>query len=887
MNIKKAAKKIVALASGSTMVAATLVGAMAYDLQDFPQDQFLVDGQFDGKIALGSTADVEDVIGATDIISALQAVNTVEVPVEGSSSTVVVQGDSEKIGQSSDLLEIGEYIGDVRESMGEDDLEMLMSGRITTAQGSTDYTQTLDLDVTNADTGDVRLAENDDKEVDTYLYFASKQDMFTVELEFTSGLESDVESGVAVDLEDESFNFLGQTYSIVTATTENDGSGLTLELIAGDVTDTLEDGQSKTYTVLGPDGNEKDYEVTLLLVSTSGTPQAKLLINGEATDALEDGETDQLEDGTEIGIREILASNRNFEGDSGSLVEFYLGANKIVWEDGGTVEINRENIDDATVTFQYTNTVSSGNGELSIRSIDYNVSADAAEGSDIFVPKGMGLRSQMDEPEGLLNEQWDIIFEGLTEPDGDYISFSPNGDDEYDLEFVNTRGEEFDVPFFNNPTGANQVHFGDDDDDFWFAEFYTDLASDLVDDSGTFVIGEDDFFLLTHDDDQDKGKSWILQFNDVETDKQRVEFNQLGSGSDVEFSYDYKFNESADSVNATTLFANPSGDISLGGNDYSFWLRDVGGAGTTYTLAVDMDNDGTLAGISADANDGATSASDVVNVVVNGGGILTLSDKVDVDATLASDSFNATLTTLAKNVDSSVAQVVNISFTTSGNDVDLDIPSSSAVAMFDGTWFNEDLKDSDAEVGMDGYGAYFEATDDTDDADSLDIWYPQQQREALVYVIGGDVETSTVGGSTNTIVNVLPVGLSVLDTDVEVGEENLIVVGGPCVNSAAGELLGNPADCTEGFEPGMAMVRSFETGSNVAVLVAGYNPEDTVRASQLVAEHIVDGVDDFEGESIEVSWPSGNTPVVRMGSEMDMDAEADMDDSEDDSEDEA
>ena len=419
MNIKKAAKRIVALASGTGMVAATLMGALAYDLADYPSE-FIEGGQFDGKIVLGASAAVEDVIGATDIIAALQAASTTEVPVEGSTTTVVVEGDAVKIGESADLLEIGEYIGDVRESLDEDDLEMLMSGRVTTSKGSTEYTQTMDLDVSTAgDTGLVKLDRNKEDETEMFLYFEGGETIFSFDLEFTSGLESDLDTLVAEDLEDESFMFLGQEYSIVAATCDAVAPcDLVIELIAGDVVATLEEGQSKTYTVQDEDGNEKDYEVTLLLVSTTTPVKAKFLINGEVTDALEDAETDTLQDGTEIGVREILASDRDFEGDSGSLVEFYLGANKITFDTGNNnVEVNRESMNNAWVDINYTDTATATAGDITVRSITYNVTADATSGSNIFIAEGESLRDYQDEPESLLNEIWDISFQGLSEPD--------------------------------------------------------------------------------------------------------------------------------------------------------------------------------------------------------------------------------------------------------------------------------------------------------------------------------------------------------------------------------------------------------------------------------------------------------------------------------------
>ena len=64
--------------------------------------------------------------------------------------------DAVEIGSPSDLLEINEVIGNVRETLTEVDLDMLQGGQITTNLGSTDYNQYLRfMDNNNVDRGKV------------------------------------------------------------------------------------------------------------------------------------------------------------------------------------------------------------------------------------------------------------------------------------------------------------------------------------------------------------------------------------------------------------------------------------------------------------------------------------------------------------------------------------------------------------------------------------------------------------------------------------------------------------------------------------------------------------------------------------------------------------
>ncbi len=82
-------------------------------------------------------------------------------------------------------------------------------------------------------------------------------------------------------------------------------------------------------------------------------------------------------------------------------------------------------------------------------------------------------------------------------------------------------------------------------------------------------------------------------------------------------------------------------------------------------------------------------------------------------------------------------------------------------------------------------------------------------------------------------------GATKLDSEIaSVPAQNLIVVGNPCVNTVAAELLGFPSDCTEGFEPGKAKIQLFQhANGNYALLIAGYSGEDTRLAAKVLANY--------------------------------------------------
>jgi hypothetical protein len=119
----------------------------------------------------------------------------------------------------------------------------------------------------------------------------------------------------------------------------------------------------------------------------------------------------------------------------------------------------------------------------------------------------------------------------------------------------------------------------------------------------------------------------------------------------------------------------------------------------------------------------------------------------------------------------------------------------------------------------------------------------------------------TLGVGDNTVTGVvksvgaqpLPVGLAILDSELSspdaVKEDNYIVVGGPCANSAAASLMDVTAEtCTEGFTPGEALIKLYENDDNYQLLVAGYNGVDTLLATQVLASY-EDFLSEFEGKT--------------------------------------
>ncbi len=615
-SLKKVIRKMATVGTALAMLGATISGAAALNLADYP-GPFVQNGVYSSNNAfvVGAKAAASDTLGLAEVATNLQFQSKTCVP-GGSSGSTTVSGDSIGISEGSDLLEIREDMGSVRETITELELDGLRGGVVTTDEGTTEYNQYLRFAVSgNKITApEVNFTANDATVEDVSDFLVVKEGsnistaFFEYELEFEEGLESDVVSNKLDDLEDEELVILGRVYNIVNTAIDTANDEITIEMLGGNIYDVLEEGEEKTYTIDG-----KDYKVEVLIIEDTSPETVTFRINGKLTDQLDEGETEVLDDGTLVGVSDLI-NNDAGESGSGDLVEFYLGANKLEIRDNEydddvfeqRVEIDNENIEDAWVQIKL-NEVSST--EVEVTSIKYRLNADALPGtSDIFIPAGHGVREYLDEPQGMLGD-WDIRYEGLTDTGVTLVKLDPSGDDRYRLTLENRRGEVYNFPYLSREGGT--LKYGDDDDEFVFIEGLVDNLSNSNINIANFTpnIGDDDYFILSDMDTgiDDTSFSHIVRYESVDTSNRQLLFDDLATGS-RRFTYE---------VLNTNISGLGRANLVFGGNTYVAFVENStnanhtanGKAGVGNRLAIDMNNDGDI-------------LVDEIRFTINGGGIL-------------------------------------------------------------------------------------------------------------------------------------------------------------------------------------------------------------------------------------------------------------------------
>lgn len=838
MRFGKAIKKIIALGTGATMMGATVMGAMAADLSELPSP-FIKDGKLNGVLVIGDKAAAEDVIGVSDILSSLQYSATTAA---GSTTTdVSVEGDAWKVGTSTNTMELAENlesgmaanretIADITSSSYIDDGEMpglLADGVCSNSKGDASYEQRLYFEDTTS--GYVLYTENDNDETDTFLYFPNGKQIARYELEFTSSLESDVDdsSGSATttglyltDMEDLDITMLGKDYNIVQARrVASTGSSVKLILMGGAVKDTLLEGETKTYTVDG-----QDFETTLDYVSST---QTRFTVNGETSRLLKDGDTDKLSDGTELGVSEILY--QDYAGGIHSAT-FFLGAQKMELKDSiisdsaysYELKVSDETIDGAYVYIEG----SDDNSTFKIDKIVVNMSAD----DDFYVPVNGKLSEipEMLEPQVLFTENWDIEYLGLSAADVEEIKVKPKGSDDYELEFADGSGDQASLPLVNAVSGTT-IRFGDTDDDLIVQENKS--------------ISKDDYFILVNENENDgERSSYALRYRGSDrstADNPTLKFDNLGSGDRITRPISVG---TTTAVGTGAVVANEVGELKLGGS--TFKLYNASGHGTKdFDILVDIDADGSITSQRAALNTKYGARIDIINAS---------STNVELNiSTVYSEHYdNLVPTSFVFNISAASAEVSIGKDSEDKHD-----------------WKTPEGEDN-TEYAYSAMGAMAKFQNPTSDPGTLTIEYPKEQRAPLVYVTSkaSTVSKSEVSSGEAVVVNRIEVGATKLASEVsDITSQNAILVGGPCANAAAAEVMGNPADCAAGFEAGKGLIQLFENDGNVAMLVAGYSAADTRAAAKVVANY---ADYDLAGMKMEVTTATSTVTEVSADEEV-------------------
>ncbi len=759
--MKKLVKSIIALGTGVAMVGATLVGAMAYDLSQYPAP-FVQNGQFNGYIVVGQNAKASDVIGATSIGMALQAANVVETPIQGSSETVVEGG--QPIETSSSKLYLGNSLSDIKASFTSTEFPTMLASGNLVADDGTEYPYSVV--IKNPDFSVDYGIPTDETNPTAYLDTSSGN--YEIDINFDKVVNMSQLTGKEITL-------FGKTYTIGSAS-EVSASKLTLYSASVD----------QTFPAVGPNGPETKVkvggsEISLRVegVSNSGGVNSAVLdVNGES-------KTVYVDHSYIIGGQRVYVKGINVMQipESAGTVRLFIGSNKIEFDSDGTVKTG-----DPLKTLDGVEVSGNPNFEQ-LTSLKIQVSPDQFDNSIDHIDVGSEL---VDPLFGAFKYQFTGETPAYNASSRETTTIQPDGSKKIQITFTNRDGQKITWdPYYFDGSGYHLSVNG---------QYPVDTSCG----SNTSVIGLNDYFILNVKGDY----THVLQLKKIRhstDDGYNIDVKDLATGNTQTFTYDS---------------SSKSGVLRFDGEEINFYIND------SYTGMWINDTEG--------------SCSDTLYTKDGAGiklGAAGSTSSITFEEEAASDWVNPVSGVNATNI------ALNLVNDTSSSTGGVEISRPSLVY---------EIGDSHDWSGVTQYGTYVQY----DDSSYKTVFhYADDATKYNVFLAPTEAMTKTTStGLVTEKVNPISPTAAVLDSEVtDPMDKNLIVVGGPCVNTVAATLMGNPSDCTAGFEQGKAIIKLFNhDNGKVALLVAGYSAEDTRRAALALADY-KDYADKLKGTEVIVS----------------------------------
>jgi len=794
----KILKKIATVLGSALMIGATMGFAAA---ASYPAP-FIQNGAANVGIVYGTGTGVDATDQTQGNLIMADLSTTLSEQATGGSSTVI-GGDYVQLERSTDKFNLMNNMSSFYSKLDESELSTVLAEGVYTNDDHDDFDYEQDIVLGSG----IQLKHfldadfNDEKPIIGF-DLSSDQHLLNYTLDFTPDNAQGADTSWS-GIINSYLPLFGQEYYVLSMT------NTTITLLNAAASGELSEGETTTITTA-----DTSYEVSVAYIDTDSV---KLTINGQTTDVLAAGETQKLSDGSYAGIKSV-----SFQGVTGgsSFVSFSIGNGELVLENTKEVEINNEKLSvkeydvvgsDEIVSYTLTSWITTSGTDLDKIVLEWKLDEDSwiAPGTEMTLPGFETITLNMG---GFVTDKSE-----LTKLDGDSSKLT--------LSTTITDGDiALDILYLNS-SSTGIAGLGKDATHQLVTSATKGGASTAV--NINLNASLNNYFVAT----------WI-------------------SGDDAE-TYAYKITGS--SVDETATNKTTLTNLVTGGEDIVIdavnGYTDANGH-ITFTLAFAHENYPTKPYVT-------------LNITANGGNVycdrivtaeglqmrlpVSVNNNNETASALTDGQWNSNTTAVGRT--SATAWTMN--FTEEDKEETIAAGPSFTVAMgFSGT----DGIEPATIAGKLGTSTMYETEDNsnvwegympTDLAtklihdrpssglNDLEITYFGTEAYGEVYVMEGG---ATLGGTTE-LGNVL---YADTETSSHTGK-NLIVVGGSCINSVAADLLGSSsAVCGPSFTTlttvgtGEALIKSFNNGGKVALLVAGYNAADTVMATTYLLNEDVD-----------------------------------------------
>jgi len=826
--IKRIVKKIGAISTGAVFLGATMMGAMAADLSEYP-NPFVMNGAANNAVIIHSGNGM-DTTAAGYILTGLSGA----VTSTGGAAVTDVEGGY-KLEYSGDRFNLGEDGYNVDSKLTKTQLPvMLIKGKYNDDEGTNqqeiEYAQ--ELQFINGSSTEKTIwyiydqnKEDNDRETGDYLYLSKTGETYTYVYDFN--LDSAVTVANAADLQSTKLNLLGRDFTIssIGFTT---GNVTKLTLLAGDVTQVVATGD----TISG---------VKLVSVDSNGAA-CTIEYQGELS-TINDGSTKTMSDGTIIGVTKVTPSNKQATPD---YCELNIGADKVEIETGKEVKVNGEKVLGSKVTFS------------GVNFDQFNVT---------YKPDSRMYMKVGDEFKDPVFGAFKLIFGGIVEDSLEDINIVATGD-KVDITAINKEGDTTTwTAYVANTTGRANIVPGSFYDEPFITndgDFVTNTsiaAGELKDMTGIR-------FLYSKNE-----RSHIIKITSIDTVNNETDFLDETTGT----SYDnQKF--TAGGAGQTYTFLSPGFTLNFSDRNARVGNRTAGSGGDGDSGSVidfvDIHDD---YGPSFFTKNGGNltfysrwSYSMYNHTLVNRGsgeGIYPIGPNGQYLINPYVITFGESDTGAESDIkwppsSSGVHNSIRLlNFTYDSTNQEINLQAATADRNFvhlATTLLQKSRSETTIKTAKTLYGTYVEqVTPTSSGTDSIMIKYPDTASYANVWVAPTSAIVSTSDTEVATGINLMT------ETEVsDVSAYNAIVVGGPAANEIAANLLGltYPAVAeASGLSEGEAILKMVDNGANVALLAFGWEKDDTARAAKVLQDY-----DNFalSGEEASITGTTANPTIA-------------------------
>jgi hypothetical protein len=820
---------------GTIMAGASLLApALAVDLSDYPKP-FVDDGVTDFLIVIGANAKPADVVGAINLAVRLggERVETKTVSTVGVETTV---SEGASLSTSSTKLYLGDAINKVTQTLTSNDLPDILDDQTFTDDAGVDYKYSQYIKVGS---NTIEFAQQDtdaDPVIAIQMSTSSSSPLYNISISFNKALNF-----TSPNSEGQEIVLMGKTYTI-SPDTDSD----TIVLYGAAVEETIEAGQEVTVTVGG-----KEYTIKVLGVTSGTTDVVTVSVNGDVND-INEGSSRKV-GGLNIYAKRVSAYTAPQNTGSATL---QIGSQKLTLEDGQAVMTGDTNevIDGTLVDFTGNPTSLSG----------ITIAVYAPDSENDYISKD---KEFVDPVFGNFKVILGSVNPDLEDASREQIKLTASGDDTMKVTFTDSKNNEKAIEFAHH-NGA-VLHLADDNDRSIHV-----VEGESVYKYEYILFGKEDYAHLVQvtniRNSTGTTNDYITLKDVMSEDTYKVEqWSSEGTGSIVIDGKSYTVTFVDDGTNPYITIDDPQS--SAGSKVVYPTIRTSKGADLAFIENVTIDLSGmnsiilptgTVDVAVVNATDGSynlTSGSTTVLLDTGSDGsakTLTVGDvtyKFSVTSTVNQTVINvnnvvtpAILLKEEANIDG-VYNVVIVD--TEGAGTSTNGVGVNNVIMT-GTSYNDiGTSDDDITEDLDYYGTFVKVDATDSDQKIATIYYPDNQMTVDVFV-APITATVVVGGEGAVTYNeAVPIKDTIarLDIDAEVEaaklNKNLILVGGPCVNKLTAEALGlsyPTCGAASTVPENAAMIKLIENafgGGKVALVVAGWNAENTVAACKVLQQY--------------------------------------------------